>query len=139
MSPDQTSMANRVIFFDGVCPLCHASVRFVIKNDPEAYFSFASLQSDFAQHHLKRKGLDGSRFNTLFLLEDDNVFTESTAVFKIASKLKFPWKLLGIFLHLSPRLRDFPYRWIAQSRYKWWGRLESCPIPSSEEEHRFYK
>lgn len=36
-------------------------------------------------------------------------------------------------------LRNFVYRQIAQRRYKWFGKYESCRLPSPDEQDRFQK
>ena len=136
MHPENEKTQN-IIFFDGVCLLCHASVRFIIKNDPKAHFSFASLQTDFAKNILMKRGIDPVQLDTLFLLENDQIFSQSTAVLKIASHLQFPWSLLRFFGVLPVALRDHLYRWIAKNRYQWWGRLPTCTIPDPVEKNRF--
>ena len=136
---EDNQIRNSIIFFDGVCLLCHASVRFVIKNDPKARFSFASIQSPFAQEFLKARGIDSQNLTTLFLFDEGEIFTESTAILKIASRLKFPWNLLRVFILLPTPIRDPIYRWVARHRYQWWGKLETCSLPARNEESRFLK
>ena len=128
-----------IIFFDGVCLLCHASVRFVIKNDPKAHFSFTSIQSAFAQEFLKARGIESQNLTTLFLFDEGEILKESTAILKIASRLKFPWNLLRVFILLPTPIRDPIYRWVARYRYQWWGKLETCSLPARNEESRFLK
>ena len=45
---------------------------------------------------------------------------------------------LGRCLGWIPRpVRDLGYRLVARWRYRIWGRLESCPVPTAEERGRF--
>ncbi len=133
----EKNIRDPIIFFDGVCLLCLASVRFVIKNDPKGHFSFASLQSSFAEQFLKQRGIDSQNLNTLFLFEGGKILKESTALLRIASRLEFPWNLFRFFILLPTPVRDPVYRWIARNRYQWWGKLQSCTIPAPSEKSRF--
>ena len=60
-----------------------------------------------------------------------------TAALRIALYLPFPYPLLGIFLFIPAPLRDFIYDYVAKRRYKWFGRAESCILPSEEILTRF--
>ena len=43
------------------------------------------------------------------------------------------WRLAGL-LRLVPRfIRDAVYDWIARNRYGWFGKRDSCRLPSPEE------
>ena len=59
---------NNIVFFDGVCNVCDKTVDFVLKYDNEQRFSFASLQSEFAQN--------------FFLEHKMNVSLDTIVVFK---------------------------------------------------------
>lgn len=127
-----------VILFDGVCNLCSSSVQFIIERDPKAKFHFASLQSDRAKALLKEMGYPQSEtLTSIVLLEKGKYFEESTAALKIAGQLSFPWNLLVVFLIVPRFLRDPLYRWIARNRYQWFGKSETCFIPTSEYKSRF--
>lgn len=123
--------------FDGVCNLCNGSVNFIIDNDPKGHFQFAALQSDFGQQKLAALGFDQAAFDSLVLLQGDEVFTKSSAALRIAKQLKFPYPLLYVFIILPPFLRDAVYNLIARNRYKWWGKRDSCRMPTPELQSRF--
>ena len=80
-------MQSRIILFDGVCNLCNGAVQFVLRNDTKNIFKFASLQSKFAQDFLKKHQLPTENFGTLILIENEQIFVKSEAVFKIATYL----------------------------------------------------
>jgi len=53
-------------------------------------------------------------------------------------ELPSPWPAAAAALRLVPRpLRALGYRLVARWRYRIWGRLESCPLPTTEERERF--
>lgn len=127
---------ERIILFDGVCNLCNRSVQFIIKRDPKGYFKFASLQGETGLELLKRYGLN-SNINSFVLIEDEKIHLESTAALRVCSKLNSGWKALACFLIIPRPIRDFFYKIIANNRYKWFGKKESCMLPLPEWKNRF--
>jgi len=128
---------DAVVLFDGVCNLCNGWVRFVVRRDPHRRFRFASLQSTFGADALRRHGLPADYLGSILLLEKQVLFTKSDAVLRIVRGLRWPWPL-GIVLFVIPRgLRDVVYDWVASNRYRWFGKRESCMLPSPEDAGRF--
>lgn len=128
---------NEVILFDGVCNLCNFFVQFIIERDKGNVFKFASLQSDFARKLLSRFGTDNSKIDSVILYSGDRIFTESTAALKILKQLGGGWQIMYVFIVLPKFLRDAIYRLIARNRYKWFGKKESCWLPTPELKNKF--
>ncbi|HSN61148.1 MAG TPA: thiol-disulfide oxidoreductase DCC family protein [Ferruginibacter sp.] len=128
-----------VILFDGVCNLCNGSVQFVIKHDKAGLFKFASLQSEAGQQLLKKYQLPDTNFNSFVLIQDEKAYTKSTAALMVAKQLKGVVKYLYIFSVIPTFIRDKVYNFIAQNRYSWFGKKDSCMIPSANLEARFLK
>ena len=127
---------DRIILFDGVCNLCNTSVKFIIKRDSEGQFKFASLQSETGQTLLRMHGLNKD-LSSFVLLEDDKVYLKSSAALRVCRKLDSAWPILSHFRFLPPFIRDFLYDFVAKNRYKWFGKEESCLVPSPEWKQRF--
>jgi predicted DCC family thiol-disulfide oxidoreductase YuxK len=125
-----------IILFDGICNLCSSSVRFIIQRDPGREFKFASLQSEAGKQYIEQYNIHET-IDSIVLIKDGKVYLESTAALKIASRLKWPWRIFGILLGIPKPVRDRLYKWIAKNRYKWFGRDESCMLPSKENRDRF--
>lgn len=126
---------ERIIFFDGVCNLCSASVRFVIRRDKKKKFHFASLQSEFAQKKLA--GMSGNEIKTIVLLKNGEASFRSDAALEISRELIGLWPALYM-LKIVPRfIRDGLYDFISRNRYRWFGKREACWIPSEEWRTRF--
>lgn len=130
-------MTHPVIFFDGVCNLCNAAVRFIIKHDKDAVFRLAALQSMTAAKLLGSMHINVVDTNSILLLEDGRVYTRSAAALRIARRLSGGWRLLYGFIVVPAFARDFVYKLIAQNRYKIWGKQDTCMMPSSDDNHRF--
>lgn len=126
-----------ILFFDGVCNLCNASVNFVLKRDKAGRFRFATLQSPAAAELLDPFGLKASDLDTVVLLEDGRAYTRSTAALRVARRLRFPWNLLYAFILLPRFVRDPLYRFVARRRYRWFGKTETCRVPTPEVRSRF--
>ena len=126
-----------VLLFDGVCNFCNASVVRMIRRDTEGRLRFASLQSDAAKRLLADAGVPETYFDSVVLIDDDGVHTHSDAAVRIARILGFPWSL-AITLRVLPRsARDALYRFVARHRYRWFGKRETCMIPTPEQASRF--
>lgn len=117
--------------------MCNASVDFIIRNDKNDVFKFASQQSEIGQKLLRKNQLEHHELGTIVLVDDDKIYLKSEAIFRISSYLKgFP-KLLMIFGILPKPFTDFVYEWIAKNRYHWFGKKETCRLPTPEERAKF--
>lgn len=128
---------HAIIFFDGVCNLCNGAVQFVIARDLKDHFRYASLQSEFAKHKLSMFGIDPEKEDSILVLEHNKVYRQSAAVLRITRKLGGLWPLLYAGIIFPPFVRNAIYRWIAKNRYRWFGKQESCWIPTPELKEKF--
>ena len=127
-----------IVFFDGVCNLCNGFVQFIIRHDPAGRFRFTSLQSEAGQALLAAHGQQVSPTpETVLLLENGRLYTHSTAALRIARQLGWPWRGFAVALLLPRILRDAVYRFVARNRYRWFGREESCWLPTPDLKARF--
>ncbi|TRZ66373.1 thiol-disulfide oxidoreductase DCC family protein [bacterium] len=126
-----------LILFDGVCNFCNEGVNFVIDRDKNNVFKFASLQSETGQKILKENNLPLNNFSTFLLLQKGKLYDKSTAALKVTRNLNGLWKLLFVFIIVPPFIRNFFYNLIARNRYKWFGKRDSCRIPSPDERNKF--
>lgn len=128
---------NPVILFDGVCNLCNGAVQFVIKHDTKKQFRFASLQSEFGQKILSENGFDTESLKSFILIENNKIYTKSTAALRVAKKLNAGWPLLYGFIIVPPFIRNGVYNFIARNRYKWFGKQDACWMPTPDLKSRF--
>lgn len=126
-----------VILFDGVCNFCNSSVQFVIKRDPKHQFRFASLQSQYGQQVLAQHQLPQHEFNSFIFIENGEMYTKSTAALKVAKQLSGLWPMLYGFIIIPSFIRDAVYNFIAQNRYRWFGKREACMLPSPQQRQLF--
>lgn len=131
-----SSPRSDVILFDGVCNLCNGFVQFVMARDPQARFSFASLQSGAAARLLSGR-CGRSLPDSVLLLQGGRLHEESDAALHVLRGLRFPWNLLYGFIIVPPPLRNLVYRWVARNRYRWFGKRDVCMVPTPAEQARF--
>lgn len=128
---------SAIVLFDGVCNLCNASVQFIITHDPQEYFKFAALQSAAATKLLQNHSTPVGTLESVILIEDGKVYVESAAALRIARRLRGLWPLLFAFIIVPRPIRDGIYRFIARNRYRWFGKQESCMMPTKALRARF--
>lgn len=126
-----------IVLFDGVCNLCSRSVQFILRHDRKKKFKFASLQGRTGQALLQQYEIAQNEPNSFVLLENNKVYTRSTAVLRMLKKLGAGWSLLYIFIIIPSFIRDAVYNWVARNRYKWFGKRDSCMLPGPAWQDRF--
>jgi predicted DCC family thiol-disulfide oxidoreductase YuxK len=129
---------KKLILFDGICNLCNASIQYVIKHDKKNVFMFTALQSEAGQQIIKKYNIDTNKEDSVLLYTPKNgIDSKSTAALKIANDLGFPQSIMTVFFIIPPFIRNWVYDYIAKHRYKWYGKKESCMIPTPELKSRF--
>lgn len=129
--------SQKIILFDGVCNLCNSTVQKVIENDYKNQFKFASLQSEFGQEFLKKNDLSTEEFNSIILVDGNKYFNKSDAALHIGKELKGIYKLSRLLFIFPKFIRDFVYDIISRNRYKWFGKQESCWLPTPDLQEKF--
>lgn len=121
----------------------------MIDRDPAGRLRFAPLQSEAGGALLEaavgreaaKALVDGAKGDgdpdSIVLVEGGKAWTHSTAGIEIARRLRSPWTL-AVTLYVFPQLlRDLVYRFIARNRYRWFGKSDTCRVPTPELRARF--
>lgn len=125
----------RIIYFDGVCNLCDHFVSFLVKQDSQHLFYFSSLQGQTARKQLQPLDLG---LETIIYSDHGTIFYRSTAVLKVMLELGGYLKFLAHIMLLFPLpMRDAVYDWVARNRYSFFGKKETCRLPTDEEKKYF--
>ena len=128
---------KNIILFDGFCNLCNGAVVFVLKRDKKGCCSFASLQSETGNELISQFGLLPNQNESFLFIENNNIYTKSTATLRVARKLSGLWPALYAFIVIPKFIRDSVYDFIARRRYKLFGKSETCAVPLPEWKGRF--
>jgi predicted DCC family thiol-disulfide oxidoreductase YuxK len=121
---------DSLLLFDGVCHLCNGGVQFIVKIDPHARIKFTPIQSALGQQLYVRHGLDPAVLPSLLYITPSGAFTSSTAAIEIARTLGGLWSVAVLFKAIPRPLRDAAYTFVASRRYQWFGKHETCIMPT---------
>lgn len=138
MNSSREPITENIIFFDGICSLCNGFIDFLIRHDKTRRFHFAPLQGSTAQHRLPMSRIqtsasDGPAFSSVVYLRDGVMLTKSNAVLQIVSELGGMWALVTLLKVIPSPVRDQVYEIIATNRYRWFGKRDTCRVPTKEE------
>ncbi len=125
-----------IVFFDGACTICNASVDFILKHDRRGQFLFAPLQGETAAALLPPLPANSEDWS-MMLVDESGIYDRSDAALRVGARLGGIWGLVGLALHLPRWLRDGVYRIIARNRYRVFGHHDTCRVPTEAERIRF--
>lgn len=129
---------KKIILFDGVCNLCDNTIQKIIKADTKDQFRFTSLDSEVGKAILDYIGIDREKTDSMVLyIPGEAYYVRSEAALKIASYMGGFYGLLQPFSFLPKYLTDTAYNYVAKNRYKWYGKKESCMVPTQELQNKF--
>jgi predicted DCC family thiol-disulfide oxidoreductase YuxK len=132
-------LQESILLFDGHCSLCNGAVDFVLKRDIRKKLLLASIQGTAGQGVLKKYELPPSYLDTLVLVEEGKVYLGSTAALRVARLLGGGWPLFYGLIIIPKGIRDRIYQWISEHRYQWFGRRDTCRMPTANEQEHFLK
>lgn len=135
-------MPTDLILYDGNCGLCDRFVQFVLRRDQADRFQFAPLQSDLAKEILRRHGKDDGRLDTVVLVQErgtqvERIETKGRAALTVMSHLGKGWPVLASLRVLPTVLLNFGYDIVAKNRFRFFGRLDQCRLPTPAERSKF--
>lgn len=129
---------KKIILFDGVCNLCDSFVQIVIKHDKKDIFRFVPLQSALGKKIISDIGISASTIDSTILYEPaKGHYYKSEAAFRILKELKGIYRFLIVFSFLPTSILNHLYDYVARNRYGWFGKKETCIIPTLELQSKF--
>ena len=131
------SKGKAILLYDGVCGLCHRSVRFLLKRTSSSALCFAPLQGQTATKLRSTHPVIPAALNSVVLVENGRVFFRSKAFFYVSRHLNYPWRALWYFRWVPGLFFDPLYWLIAKVRYRVFGRYDTCSLPDPEKANRF--
>jgi len=130
MAPTDTDSNQAIILIDGVCVLCSRWYRFVSARDRVRRFRFVTTQQPEGRVIAARHGVDPDNPSTFILVEGGTAFVRSDAALRILAQLP-GWRWTWLLRAIPRALRDRLYDLVARNRYRWFGRLDVCILPTS--------
>jgi predicted DCC family thiol-disulfide oxidoreductase YuxK len=133
--------SHNLVLYDGVCGLCNRAVKLLLAIDRRHVLCFAPLQGPtatrIAERHAFPPDLKTIVYVRNFGLKRERVHLRSDAILRIMGDVGGLWSFLLVFRVVPAFLRDPVYDWVARNRYRWFGKYDSCPLPSAEQRARF--
>ncbi len=134
---DTNLYLKTILLFDGECHLCNSAVMFILKKEKNEHLFFTSLQSKTGIDILNHYSINTNKLESLVLIENNKAYIKSTAAIKLTKYLKGLYPLTICLLLIPKILRDIVYDYIAKNRYRWFGKSNSCIIPTEKTMKRF--
>ena len=123
---------DTIVLFDGVCTLCSAWSRFVVRHDRERRLRLCTIQSERGQALLRWFGFPTDDLDTMVAVRGNRAWERSDAFLEAVGQLPFPWRLACVGKLLPRRLRDWLYSRIAFNRYRLFGKSDRCMVPTPD-------
>lgn len=131
-------MNKPIILFDGSCVLCNAWVNRLCKWDRKDKLRFARLDSKTGKEFFKERNLNPTELDSVvFWIPNEMYALEAQATFELFKTLGGVFSILTIFNLLPNFITRGAYRIIARNRYRWFGKLDVCPLPNTRYAHKF--
>lgn len=127
--------SKNIVYFDGYCGVCNRFIDFLIRHDRARALRYAPLQGATARARLPAELVND--LSTIVYEENGKLTTESTAAIRVIAKAGGFLRLMIVFLAVPRFLRDWAYRWVANHRYLFAGRRETCRLPAPQERSLF--
>jgi len=125
-----------IIFFDGVCGMCNRFVDLIIRADTKGVFRFSPLQGETAHEVLPALSEDASDWSMIYV-DDRGIHDQLDASLEVYRRLGGLWGVFGLALFVPRCIRTIVYQIIASNRYRWFGKRDSCRLPTESEKERF--
>jgi predicted DCC family thiol-disulfide oxidoreductase YuxK len=126
-----------IILFDGVCNLCNGAINFIIARDPKNRYKFAALESEVGQKLLATHEINPDEIDSIVLIRNNNAYVKAGAAIRIAQYMSGGWPIFYAFRIIPGFLSNVIYDFIAKNRYRWFGKKDSCMIPTPELKSKF--
>ena len=116
---------NEIIIYDGICVLCNFFMRFILKKDTSLNFKATTLQSNYTiKNYPQVTKVD----SVALILKNGDILQKSKAVYYILEKVKTLFLIRVLISILPSFFSDLVYDLVAKTRYKIFGRYDSCPV-----------
>ncbi len=126
-----------LVLYDGTCGLCARSVRWLLRHERDHELRFAPLQGETTAALRERHPEIPQNIDTVVYVSAGKVHLRSKAFLYASSHLRVPWRWAHAFRWFPGFLLNMGYRLIAAVRYRVWGHVDACELPSPENRARF--
>jgi predicted DCC family thiol-disulfide oxidoreductase YuxK len=130
-------VSQPIVLYDGTCGLCSKAVQWILRHEADKDIAFAPLQGETAAGLRDRFAAIPATIDTVVYVDGDHAYLRSKAFLHLAKHLRVPWRWVYAFRWMPGFMLNGFYRLIAAIRYRVWGRVDACQLPSPENRPRF--
>jgi predicted DCC family thiol-disulfide oxidoreductase YuxK len=125
-----------VVFVDGTCGACSKAARLIARFDHQRTFLICPIGSPLGRSVLLHYGQSPDDPDSWLYLEHGRAYESMEAIIKVGWRLGGVGRLLMILSMLPKSAQRRLYRFIAQNRYRFMGRVDICAIPDPQLQKR---
>jgi predicted DCC family thiol-disulfide oxidoreductase YuxK len=125
-----------IIFYDDVCVMCNGFVNFMLSIDRRQQFLFAPLGGETSRKILPPLPEDPGDWSMIYV-DEAGIHDQSDASLEVYRRLGGIWWLFSLARFVPRSIRNPAYRVLARNRYRWFGKRDTCRLPTAEEKARF--
>lgn len=126
-----------IIIFDGRCALCTGWSAFVLRHDKQCRYRLLTAQSELGQALYVHYGLDPDDYETNILIDEGTAWFKAEGSIRMAIGLGWPWRTAALLRVIPPRFSNWLYDRVARNRLRWFGKRETCFVPTPADADRF--
>lgn len=126
---------DKLIVFDSECILCSRFIRKILTRDQKGIFYFSTFQG--LPSNMDKQAIEYQFKDSISYYRDGQWQQKSNAVLCIFRDLhsRLHWSQI---LWIVPKfLRDYFYDLVAKNRYKWFGKSNTCIVPTLAQQKQF--
>jgi predicted DCC family thiol-disulfide oxidoreductase YuxK len=131
---NQLLNTHTIVMYDGTCGFCNEYIQFILDRNPSQQLKFVSSQSEAGQQLINLLNIRGHT-TSIIVVQNDQYYKKSTAIFKLMKQLGSPWKYVRYLQIIPTFITDFLYAIVSKYRYKL--ARQHCRLISKEEQHFF--
>jgi predicted DCC family thiol-disulfide oxidoreductase YuxK len=132
----EAGVTKPIIFYDDVCVMCNGFVNFILNVDRRQQFLFAALGGETSQKILPPLPVDPGEWSMIYV-DESGIHDQSDASLEVYRRMGGVWWLLSLARFVPRWIRNPAYRVLARNRYRWFGKRDTCRLPTAEEKARF--
>lgn len=110
--------AAKYILYDGKCNFCTRTTQWLLRYDKQNVITALAVQMPDARTILRQSGVQFVNLNTIYFIDNGQVYTKSVAAFRILSYLSRPVYYLSYLRILPTWFTNFGYDVVAKYRHK---------------------
>jgi predicted DCC family thiol-disulfide oxidoreductase YuxK len=126
-----------VVLYDGVCGLCSRSVRWILRHERDHALKFAPLQGETTAALRARYPEIPATLESVVFISGGKAYLRSKAFLYLARHLRAPWRWSYAFRWFPGFILDLFYRVVAATRYRIFGKTDTCELPAPDQRARF--